>query len=111
MYRYQYLTGEDLGYKPEVIEKAKFEYFPLGEALKNNKAKSKRDEIVKINKQNKNLICNLQHTFTKFKDISDFKKMSLDSLYKKLDEFFKKFNGFKKLIPETNQNEEIKAEV
>ena len=111
MYKYEYLTGEDLGYKPEVIEKAKFEYSPLGEALKNNKAKSKRDEINKINKQNKNLICNPQYTFTKFKDISDLKKMSLDSLYKKLDEFFKKFNGVKKLIPETNQNEDLKAEV
>ena len=24
------LTGEDLGYKPSVIEQAKFEYSPLG---------------------------------------------------------------------------------
>ena len=28
--KYEYLTGEDLGYKPSVIEKAKFEYSPLG---------------------------------------------------------------------------------
>ena len=27
--KYQYLTGEDLGYKPDVVQKAKFEYFPL----------------------------------------------------------------------------------
>ena len=29
----EYLTGEDLGYKPGVVEKIKFEYSPLGEAL------------------------------------------------------------------------------
>ena len=29
--KYEYLTGEDLGYKPDVIQKAKFEYSPLGE--------------------------------------------------------------------------------
>ena len=27
------MTGEDLGYKPEVVEKVKFEYSPLGEGL------------------------------------------------------------------------------
>ena len=27
------MTGEDLGLKPNTIEKAKFEYFPLGEVF------------------------------------------------------------------------------
>ena len=27
--KYEYWTGEDLGYKPSVIEQAKFEYSPL----------------------------------------------------------------------------------
>ena len=27
--KYEYLTGEDLGYKLDVVEKAKFEYSPL----------------------------------------------------------------------------------
>ena len=31
--KYEYLTGEDLGYKPDVIQKAKFEYSPLGISL------------------------------------------------------------------------------
>ena len=31
--KFGYLTGEDLGYKPGVVEKIKFEYSPLGEAL------------------------------------------------------------------------------
>ena len=28
--KYEYLTGEDLGYQPSVIQRAKFEYFSLG---------------------------------------------------------------------------------
>ena len=32
--KYDYLTGEDLGYKPGVVEKVKFQYSPLGEALR-----------------------------------------------------------------------------
>ena len=31
--KYEYLTGEDLGYKPDVIQRAKFQYSPLGEAF------------------------------------------------------------------------------
>ena len=31
--KYEYLTGEDLGYKSDVIQKAKFESFPLGKSL------------------------------------------------------------------------------
>ena len=34
--KYEYLTGEDLGYKPTVFEKTKFAYSPLGVSL--NKA-------------------------------------------------------------------------
>ena len=28
--KYEHLTGEDLGYKPDVIQNTKFEYSPLG---------------------------------------------------------------------------------
>ena len=31
--KYEYLTGEDLGLKPSTVEKAKFEYSPLGAVL------------------------------------------------------------------------------
>ena len=31
--KYEYLTGEDLGYKPGVIAHAKFEYSPLGKGF------------------------------------------------------------------------------
>ena len=29
--QYEYLTGEDLGYKPGVVEQTKFEYSPCGQ--------------------------------------------------------------------------------
>ena len=31
--KYEYLTGEDLGHKPGVVEQAKFEYSPLGKVI------------------------------------------------------------------------------
>ena len=34
--KYEYLTGEDLGRRPSVLEKTKFEYSPLGVVLVNN---------------------------------------------------------------------------
>ena len=45
--KYEYLTGEDLGLKPSTVEKAKFEYSPLGAVL-SNKVKEKTN----INKTN-----------------------------------------------------------
>ena len=31
--KYKYLTGEDLGYKPDVVQKLKFEYSPIGKVF------------------------------------------------------------------------------
>ena len=31
--KYKYLTGEHLGYKPGLLEQAKFEYSPLGKVF------------------------------------------------------------------------------
>ena len=39
--KYEYLTGEDLGYKPDVIMQAKFEYSSLGKVF--NKGLDKED--------------------------------------------------------------------
>ena len=85
------MTGEDLGHRPSVLEKTKFEYSPLGAVL-SDKVK-KKVNINKVNikkKQDKNLIYNSQHSFTKFKDIDEFKELSLDSMYKKTEWFLKK---------------------
>ena len=42
--KYEYLTGEDLGYKPVVVQKAKFEYSPLGQIF--NKGLEKDEKQV-----------------------------------------------------------------
>ena len=42
--KYEYLTGEDLGHRPSVLEKTKFEYSPLGMSL----SKSFKKDNVKI---------------------------------------------------------------
>ena len=88
--KYEYLTGEDLGPRPSVPEKTKFEYSPLGAVLADNVKKKTNTNKANIKKkQDKNLIYSSQHSFTKFKDIDEFKELSLDSMYKKLNDLKK----------------------
>ena len=57
--KYEYLTGKDLGYKPNVFEKAKFEYSPFGMTLINNtKSKTNENKVYNKNKQDKYLLYN-----------------------------------------------------
>ena len=110
--KYEYLTGEDLGHRLIVLEKTKFEYSPLAAVL-SDKVK-KKVNINKVNikkKQDKNLIYNSQHSFTKFKDIDEFKELGLESMYKKLNDFKKRFNKLKTVDPQTNENKAFKPKV
>ena len=101
--KYEYLTGEDLGHKPNVFEKAKFEYSPLAMTLINNaKSKIDKNKMYNKNKQNQSLVYNSQHSFTKFKGLNDFNELSLDSMYRKLNVFKKGFNRFKTVNPQTD---------
>ena len=46
--KYEYLTGEDLGYKPDVFQKAMFEYSPLGKVFnKRLKTDGKNERLLK----------------------------------------------------------------
>ena len=51
--KYEYFTGEDLGYKPDVVQKAKFEYSPLGQVF--NKGLEKDEKQVELSKRLKNI--------------------------------------------------------
>ena len=51
--KYEYLTGEDLGYKPDIIQKAKFEYSPLGKVF--NKGLDDSDKNEEFLKRLKNI--------------------------------------------------------
>ena len=50
---YEYLTSEDLGYKQDVIQKAKFEYSPLGKVF--NKGLDESDKRQGVLKRLKNI--------------------------------------------------------
>ena len=51
--KYEYLTGEDLGLKPNTIEQAKFEYSPLGKIF--NRGWDKDDQEEGLFKRLKNI--------------------------------------------------------
>ena len=90
--KYEYMTGEELGHRPSLYEKAEFAYSPLGMTLINNtKSKTNKNKMHNKNKQRKYLVYNT-HSFTKFKYINEFEELSLDSMYRKLSEFKKRFN-------------------
>ena len=42
--KYEYLTKKDLGYKPDALEKVKFEYSPLGKVFNDGLDKSDKNE-------------------------------------------------------------------
>ena len=44
--KHEYLTKEDLGYKPDAVEKVKFEYSPVGKVFTNGLAKEDRSKKV-----------------------------------------------------------------
>ena len=90
--KYEYMTGEELGHRPSLYEKAEFAYSPLGMTLINNtKSKTNKNKMHNKNKQRKYLVYNT-HSFKKFKYINEFEELSLDSMYRKLSEFKKRFN-------------------
>ena len=51
--KYECLAGEDLGYKPDVVQKAKFQYSPLGQVF--NKGSEKDEKQVGLLKRLKNI--------------------------------------------------------
>ena len=42
--KYEYLTGEDLNYRPDPVQKAKFEYSPLGQVFNKGSDKNEKQE-------------------------------------------------------------------
>ena len=83
--KYECLTGEDLGHRPIVLEKTKFEYSPLGMSLSKS---FKKDNV----KNNANKESNFNHDgnykFYKFyKEYDEFEEMSLDSKHNRIKEF------------------------
>ena len=136
--KYQLLTGEDLGLKPSTVERAKFEYSPLGKIFNKRLSeddkkeglfkrleniKDKNEELIntlsttnkapknKINNQSKKLIYDINHSSAKLRNIDDIKKLSLDSMFNLMKEYHKKSNSLNKLKPQKENNKKRKQEV
>ena len=45
--KYKYLTGEDLRYRPDPVQKAKFEYSPLGQVFNKGLTKDEKSGLLK----------------------------------------------------------------
>ena len=57
--KYEYLTKKDLGYKPDALEKVKFEYSPIGKVFTDGLAKENKSKKVGLFKRLKNIEDNL----------------------------------------------------
>ena len=90
--KYEYLIGEDLGHKPSVFKKAKFEYSPLGMSL--SKA-FKKDKVKSVGKSFLQIYKGHNEFYRFYKGRDEFEEMSLDSKYNRIKEFNKFFISFK----------------
>ena len=57
--KYEYLTKKDLGYKPDAVEKVKFEYSPIGKVFTDGLSKEDKSKKVGLFKRLKNIEDNL----------------------------------------------------
>ena len=129
--KYEYLTGKDLGLKPSTIEKAKFEYSPLGKIL--NKELSEEDKkeglfkrLKNIDNKNEEQLKLLSNTnknssiknesdynynnnfaFYKFyRYFQNFRDRSLESKYNYISNFYKTLNEFKNHKTNTDETQQ-----
>ena len=95
--KYEYLTGDDLGHRPSVLQKTKFDYSPLGMSLSKS---FKKHNVKNIAKSQSDFNYDSNYKFYKFyKGYDEFEETSLDSKHNKIKEFNKKLNEFKVLKP------------
>ena len=100
--KYEYLTAEDLGRRPSVLEKTKFEYSPLGVLLSKS---FKKDNVKNIAKSESNFNYDGNLNFLKFYKVYDeLEEMPLDSKLNKTKEFNKLLIKFKALRPKRPRN-------
>ena len=61
LHKYEYLTKKDLGYKPNAVEKVKFEYSPIGKVFTDADGLAKEDKSKNVGlfKRLKNIEDNL----------------------------------------------------
>ena len=83
--KYKYLTCEDLGYKPSVVEQAKFEYSPFGKIFNKglDQDEDKKERFLKRlknieDKNEEQLLKAIKNkTAENIKELTDFVKKTL----------------------------------
>ena len=101
--KYEYLTGEDLGHRPSVHEKLNLSILHWVCPLENHFKKMRQKVASNFNYDS-------NYRFHKlFKGYDEFKEMSLDSKYNRMNEFNKLFINFKALRPK-NPKMQVKKE-
>ena len=87
--KYEYLTGEDLGYKPDVVQKAKFEYSPVGKVFnKGLDISDKKEGLLKRlkNIEGKNQLDAIKDQGEKqLGALKDQREMQLDAIEKQME--------------------------
>ena len=96
--KYEYLTGEDLGYKPSVFEQAKFDYSPLGNIFTKGLDKDDQKEglfkrLENIQDKNEELL----NSFSAANKVSKAAKNESDFNYDFKYTFHTFYRGFKNL--------------
>ena len=98
--KYEYLTGEDLGYKPSVFEQAKFDYSPLGNIFTKGLDKDgqkqglfKRLENIKDNAELLNAFSAANKVKKDAKNESDYNYDNAFAFY----DFYRSFKKFKRM--------------
>ena len=100
--KYEYLTSEDLGCKPDVIQKAKFEYSPLDKVF--NKGLDERDKKEGLLKRLKNIGKNEQQ----LESIRDQGEKQLDVIKKQGRKNLKGINEQEKQLKKSmNKKKEL----
>ena len=117
--KYEYLTKKDLGYKPDAVEKVKFEYSPIGKVFTDGLAKEDKSKKVGLFKRLKNIEDNLAEVDDNdskvgiFKIIKDIKDRGIKIDYD--DEAVREFRErIKELIDDgikVNNFDEMKKEM
>ena len=81
----EYLTGEDLGHRPSVLEKTKFEYSLLGMSLSKS---FKKDNVKNIANRESDFNYDSKYGFYRiYQEYNESEEMSLDSKYNKMKKF------------------------
>ena len=107
--KHKYLTGEDLGRRPSVLEKTKFEYSSLGMSPSKS---FKKDNVKNIAKRDSDFNYDSNYKFHRFyKQYDEFEEMSLDSKYNRIKELNKLLANFKTLSETQLKKERIMKNV